>query len=58
VIGYFFLIIYNFVRFIKHNFLSHARPEDPLWCILICAQTKRKRGLKCFISPTNHITGN
>jgi hypothetical protein len=37
---------------------AHARSEVLLGCDLICSQTQPKRGLKCFISPTNHITGN
>jgi hypothetical protein len=37
---------------------AHARSEVPLGYDLICSQTQSKRGLKCFISPTNHITGN
>ena len=37
---------------------AHAWPDVPLGCDFICSQTYYKRGLICFIPPTNHITGN
>ena len=36
---------------------AHARREVPL-PRLICSKTQPKSGLKCVISPTNHIIGN